>query len=270
MSVQDEHDEHDLYHLDHNLNHLRGYVGRLMDYVIYHITRENQLVPAQTSTALLSGLQDVQDSTGTTNSDTEWLEDLKNARTVLFRIHPLFKKFVSCIPQQQRPPIVSQKAYQDAISIYDVLIGDFTRQLQDELDETDMSVQDEREGVLGLAGIRAYVGRLMDYVQFYIRRETQWVPKGLLSGLQDVQDSTGTTNSGTEWLEDLKNARTVLLRIQPLFKEFVSCIQQRPPIVSLNAYQDAIDTFDVLIDDFIMQLQDELDDEMGLDSLNPF
>ena len=143
MSVQDEHDEHDLYHLDHNLNHLRGYVGRLMDYVIYHITRENQLVPAQTSTALLSGLQ-------------------------------------------------------------------------------------------------------------------------------DVQDSTGTTNSGTEWLEDLKNARTVLLRIQPLFKEFVSCIQQRPPIVSLNAYQDAIDTFDVLIDDFIMQLQDELDDEMGLDSLNPF
>ena len=90
MSVQDGHDEHDLYHLDHNLNHLRGYVGRLMDYVIYHITRENQLVPAQTSTALLSGLQDVQDSTGTTNSDTEWLEDLKNARTVLFRIHPLF------------------------------------------------------------------------------------------------------------------------------------------------------------------------------------
>ena len=131
MSVQDE-----LYVMN-DLNHLRGYVGRLMDYVILHIrpSYEEYNMPIQTSTWLLSSLATVRDLTGTTNSGTEWLSDLREARAVLSSIRSLlFDKFVSRIPHP-RPAIVSLQAYKAAIDMYDRVIDDFVTQLHDELDD---------------------------------------------------------------------------------------------------------------------------------------
>ena len=90
-------------------------------------------MPIQTSLLLLNSLATVEERTGTTNSGTEWLHDLKEARRVLTSIRSLLVEFVSRIPHQLQPiDAMMPDAY--AIKMYNHVIRHFIRQL-DELDD---------------------------------------------------------------------------------------------------------------------------------------
>ena len=133
-----------------------------------------------------------------------------------------------------------------------------------------MSVQDEQDEYVynTLNYLREYVGKLIDYVSFVIIRRSEYnmpiqTSLLLLNSLATVEERTETTNSGTEWLHDLKEACRVLTSIRSLLVKFVSRIpHQLQPIDAMmpNAYENAIKMYNYVIRHFIRQL-DELDDE---------